>query len=246
MSDSHDEELFVVKKWHLYVAVTAVISFIAGMTVRSLLLGPLPYAVISSGASMASPSTAPSTSLGAVSPAPTPSGVEVSADDDPAVGPIDAPVLIVEFTDYQCSYCASFARETLRQILDNYGDQVRFVVRDFPILSMHPQAQKAAQAAQCANDQGRFWEYHDLLFQNQQALDASSLEDYAQQLDLEVAAFTTCLDSDRYLAEVQHDLTDGQSYGVNGTPTFFINGRLLRGAQPFSAFQEMIDEELQP
>jgi protein-disulfide isomerase len=245
MPNRDDDELFVVKKWHLYVAVTAVLSFIAGMTVRSLLLGPMPYAVISGGATTAPLSSSPTTSLGAVQPSPTPSGVEISADDDPGVGPVDAPVLIVEFTDYQCSYCASFARETLHQILSAYGNRVRFVVRDFPLLSMHPQAQEAAEATQCANDQGGFWEYHDLLFQNQQALDVGSLEDYARQLDLDVAAFASCLDSDRYLAEVQHDLTDGQSYGVKGTPTFFINGRILRGAQPFSAFQAVIDEELQ-
>jgi protein-disulfide isomerase len=243
MSDRRDDELFVVKKWHLYVVMTAVLSFMAGMTVRSLLLGPMPYAVISSGAA-GTPAATPAASLGPAQPSPTPGVVEVSPDDDPAIGPADAPVLIVEFSDFQCSFCGRFARETLGQILDSYGDRVRFVFRSFPLLSIHPQAQKAAEAAQCANDQGKFWEYHDLLFQNQQALDEESLKGYARQLDLDMAAFTDCLDTERHFTEVQHDLTDGQSYGVTGTPTFFINGRLLRGAQPFSAFQAVIDEEL--
>jgi len=177
-------------------------------------------------------------------PSPTAGIVQVSADDDPAIGPPDAPVLIVEFSDFQCSYCARFATETLGQILDAYGDQVRLVFRDFPLTSMHTHAQKAAEASQCAYEQGEYWEYHDLLFQNQQALDVDSLKGYAQQLGLDTDAFNECLDSGQYSSEVQNDLTQGQSYGVTGTPTFFINGHLLRGAKPFSDFQAMIEEEL--
>ena len=257
MPKRNDNELFVVKKWHIYLVIAVVLSFIAGMTVRSLLLGPMPYYVVASvppGTASPTPASAcpgttatPSPILVSPTPAqpsPTAGIVQVSADDDPAIGLQDAPVLIVEFSDFQCSYCARFATETLGQILDAYGDQVRLVFRDFPLTSIHTHAQKAAEASQCAYEQGEYWEYHDLLFQNQQALDVDSLKAYAQQLGLDTGAFNECLDSGKYTSEVQNDLTQGQSYGVTGTPTFFINGRLLRGAKPFSDFQAMIEEEL--
>jgi len=256
MPKRSDDELFVVKKWHIYLVIATVLSFIAGMTVRSLLLGPMPYYVVASvppGTVSPTPASAcpgttatpsPILSPTVAQPSPTAGIVQVSADDDPAIGPPDAPVLIVEFSDFQCSYCARFATETLGQILDAYGDQVRLVFRDFPLTSMHTHAQKAAEASQCAYEQGEYWEYHDLLFQNQQALDVDSLKGYAQQLGLDTDAFNECLDSGQYSSEVQNDLTQGQSYGVTGTPTFFINGHLLRGAKPFSDFQAMIEEEL--
>jgi len=256
MPKPNREELFVVKKWHIYLVIATVLSFIAGMTVRSLLLGPMPYYVVASaspGTAALTPTSPPAGTTATATPILSPTGaqpsptagiVQVSADDDPAIGPQDARVLIVEFSDFQCSYCARFATETLGQILDTYGDQVRFVYRDFPLTSIHPHAQKAAEATQCAYEQGKYWEYSDLLFQNQQALDVDSLKGYAQQLGLDTDAFNECLDSGQYASEIQKDLTEGQSYGVTATPSFFINGRLLRGAKPFSAFQAMIEEEL--
>jgi protein-disulfide isomerase len=244
MSNRNDDELFVVKKWHLYVLIAAVLSFIAGMTVRSLLLGPMPYYLVADAPQGTTAPPTPALSPEAAEPSPTAVSVQVSADDDPGIGPESAPVLIVEFSDFQCGYCARFANETLDQILDTYGNRIRLVFRDFPLISIHPNAQKAAEATQCAHEQDKYWEYHDLLFQNQQALDVDNLKEYAQRLGLDTAAFNECLDSGRYATEVQSDLADGQSYGVRGTPTFFINGRVLRGAQPFSAFQTMIEEAL--
>lgn len=256
MPKRNDDELFVVKKWHIYLVIATVLSFIAGMAVRSLWLGPMPYYVVASASPGTAALTPTSPRLGTtptsspiLSPtvaqsSPTAGIVEVSADDDPAIGPQDAPVLIVEFSDFQCSFCARFATETLGQILDTYGDQVRLVFRDFPLTSIHSQAQKAAEASQCAYEQGKYWEYHDSLFQNQQALDVDSLKGYAQELGLDTGAFNECLDFGKYTSEVQNDLAQGQSYGVTGTPTFFINGRLLRGAKPLSAFEAMIEEEL--
>jgi len=249
MPSPQDSDLFTVKKWHVYVLVASVLSFMAGMSVRTLLLPPTPYYLTiapptaTANRLAAAPTAGPIESPVPPGPSPTPAIVEVSSED-PALGPEEAPILIVAFSDFQCSYSARFAQQTLGQILDAYTDQVRFVFRDFPLASIHPQAQKAAEAAQCAHDQGKFWEYHDLLFQNQQALDVDSLKDYARQSGLDMGTFADCLDTDRHFAEVQHDLTDGQSYGVGGTPSFFINGRLLVGAQPFSAFQAIIEEEL--
>jgi protein-disulfide isomerase len=166
---------------------------------------------------------------------------QVSPDDDPSWGPVDAAVTIIEFGDYQCPYCKRFHDETLPLIQATYAGQIRFVYRDLPLRSIHPNAQKAAEASECADDQGRFWDYHDLLWANQQALDVASLKAYAGELSLETATFDACLDSGNNAQEVQKDYDDGISYGVPGVPTFFINDVVVRGAQPFSSFQAVID-----
>jgi protein-disulfide isomerase len=175
-----------------------------------------------------------------------PTVVQVSVPDDaPRWGPEDAPVTIVEFSDFQCPYCARFVSQTYPQIKQNYEGKIRFVFLNFPLpATMHPNAQKAAEASECADDQGKFWEYHDLLFANQSALDAASLKSYAAQLGLDTATFNQCLDGGEKTAEVQKDSQDARSYGVGGTPAFFINGRLVSGAQPFSVFQQAIDAAL--
>ncbi len=159
-------------------------------------------------------------------------------------GPEDAAVTIVEFSDFQCPYCARFQEETLPQILSEYGDQVRFVYRDFPLTSLHANALKAAEASECADDQGKYWEYHDLLFQNQTALDDESLKGYAASLELDAATFDDCLASGKYTQEVAKDLQDGTEAGVQGTPSFFVNGMPIRGAQPYQAFQAAIEAAL--
>lgn len=168
--------------------------------------------------------------------------VSVSADDDPAKGPADAKVTIIEFSDYQCPYC-SRGEATMKQIEEAYGSDVRIVFRDFP-LSFHENAQKSAEAAQCANEQGKYWEYHDKLFANQNALDTASLKSYAVELGLDTQKFNSCVDTSKYAEEVKKDINDGKAAGVQGTPAFFINGRLVSGAQPFANFKKIIDEEL--
>jgi protein-disulfide isomerase len=164
------------------------------------------------------------------------------ADDEPARGPTDAPIVLVEYSDYECPYCAR-AQASVQQVLQTYGDKVRLVYRDFP-LSNHANAHLAAQAGLCANEQNRFWDYHDMLYANADALTPADLRRYATDLDLDPASFAECLDSGRFAGAVDADLESGQQYGVSGTPAFFINGRLLSGAQPFAAFQKIIDEEL--
>lgn len=173
---------------------------------------------------------------------------KVSVDDDPSKGQADAPVTIIEFSDYQCSFCARFVTQTLSQLEKNYIDtgKVKFVFRDFP-LSFHQHAQKAAEAAECADEQGKYWEYHDLLFEKQSEWsDAGSgkFKDYASQLGLDTQAFNQCLDSGEMAEEVQKDFQDGQSYGVQGTPAFFVDGELISGAQPFETFKAKIDAAL--
>ncbi len=171
-----------------------------------------------------------------------PPRIEVSVDDDPVLGKDSAPITIVAFSDYECPYC-SRAEETVKKVLSSYEGQVRVVFRDYP-LDFHKNAAKAAEAAGCAHEQGKFSAMHDKLFQNQRALGKEQLVGYAEQIGLEMGEFNECLDSGRRASEVQADFEDGSAVGVNGTPAFFINGRLLSGAQPFEAFAAVIDEEL--
>jgi len=150
----------------------------------------------------------------------------ISVDDDPARGGVNAPVTIVEFTDFQCPACAAM-HPVLEEVLKSYGDKVRFVVRDFP-LNQHEWARKAAEAANAANAQGKFFEYIAILFQHQKALDVPSLKKYASDLGLDRAKFDAALDRGTYAAEVKHDIEDGEMYGVGSTPTIFINGVQLQ------------------
>jgi protein-disulfide isomerase len=154
--------------------------------------------------------------------APPPLVQLISTDDDPSRGPANAPVTIVEFTDFQCPACAAM-QPVLDEVLKTYGDKVRFVVRDFPLV-MHANARKAAEAANAANAQGKFFEYTALLFKRQKALDVPSLKKYASELGLDRARFDDALDSGAFAAEVRHDVRDGEIYGIESTPTIFING----------------------
>jgi len=160
----------------------------------------------------------------------------------PSKGPANAPVTIVEFSDFQCPFC-SRANASIAQVLDVYKDQVRVVFRDFP-LSFHDKAQKAAEAGQCAADQGKFWEMHDQMFGNQQALDVDALKGYAKTVGLDEAKFAECLDGGKMAETVKKNLADGEEAGVSGTPAFFINGKMISGALPFEDFKKAIDAEL--
>ena len=165
-------------------------------------------------------------------------------EGNPSYGDVEnAPVLIVEFSEFQCPYC-SRVLPTIDQVKEEYGDKVAIVCRDFP-LPMHKDAPKAAEAAHCAQEQDKFWEMHDLMFANQRALGVDKLKGYATELGLDEAAFATCLDSGKYADAVEADKEAGARVGVSGTPAFFINGQFLNGARPFESFKEVIDAELQ-
>ena len=168
--------------------------------------------------------------------------VEIAAVDGATMGPKTAPVTIVEFSDFQCPYCAR-AQPILKDLMQRYDGKVRLVFRDFP-LDMHAQAQKAAEAARCAGDQGKFWEMHDRLFTDQRALQVADLKRSASELGLDTAKFNTCVDSGRYAAALKADMDAGARLGVNATPTFFVNGRMITGAGSPQAFTEVIDQEL--
>jgi protein-disulfide isomerase len=171
-----------------------------------------------------------------------PPRVKVADAGRPARGPAGAPVQIIEFSDFECPFCLR-AFPTVRQVLNTYGDKVRLVYRHFP-LQNHPNARPAAEASACAAEQGRFWEYHDRLFGGPGRLSGADLKKHAADLGLDAAQFNACVDSRKYQKDVQTDLEEGEAAGVSGTPAFFINGRPLSGAQPFEAFERIIDEEL--
>ena len=182
----------------------------------------------------------------------------VSLGDDPVKGNQNAQVTIVEFSDFQCPFCARFFSQTLPQIQQDYIDsgKVRLVYKDFPLDNIHQNAKAASVAARCANEQGKFWEYHNKLFESQTqwaslgaAKATNTFKQYATELKLNSGNFDSCLDSAKYLDEVNKDYQDGTNYGVSGTPAFFIGNDkdgyvMLIGAKPYLEFQQRIDDEL--
>ena len=172
-----------------------------------------------------------------------PPRLAVSAGKSPSKGGANAQVEVIEFADFQCPFCLA-ASPTVKRVLETYGDRIRFVYRNYP-LPNHPQAQPAAEAAQCANEQGKFWPYHDRLFAEAGKLMDADLKKAAVDLGLDAARFNSCVDEHRYKDVVEANQQAGNDAGVNGTPAFFVNGRLLSGAQPFEAFKRVIDEELE-
>jgi protein-disulfide isomerase len=164
------------------------------------------------------------------------------ADVDPSRGFASAPIQLVEFSDFECPYCKQL-EPVLTRLRDKYGDRLRLVWKDFP-LPIHSQARGAAEAARCAGDQGRFWEYHDLLFANHQSLAPDDLKRHAATMKLDLGQFAACLERGRHRAEVTADLEEGTRQGIQATPTVFINGRAVIGAQPFDVYEKLIQEEL--
>ena len=162
----------------------------------------------------------------------------------PTLGKSDAPITLVEFSDFQGPYCQASA-PTLKQVAKKFGDKVQIVYRQYPIPSLHPYAFKAAEASLCANDQGKFWELHDAMFQDQSKLAVSDLKATARRLGLDGKKFDACLDAGRYVEQVQNDQREGERIGVTGTPAMFINGRFVEGGSvPFSTLESLIQKEL--
>ncbi|MGH7905653.1 MAG: thioredoxin domain-containing protein [Candidatus Binataceae bacterium] len=171
-----------------------------------------------------------------------PPRLNVATGNAPSLGPKNAPITIVEFADFECPFCKR-SEETLKELRQEYGGKVRLVYLDYP-LSIHPYAFQAAEAGQCAEEQGKFWQYHNALYADQSKLTTKDLKAAAAKLKLNAKQFDKCLDSGKYAAAVHQDMKEGSALGVNGTPGFFINGRPLSGAQPVEAFENVINEEL--
>ncbi|MEQ1948563.1 MAG: thioredoxin domain-containing protein [Bryobacteraceae bacterium] len=171
-----------------------------------------------------------------------PPKIEVSYDASRIRGKGDA-VTIIEFGDFQCPYCQR-VQGTLTNLLKQYDGKVRLTFRDFPLRGIHPQAQISAEAARCAGEQGKFWEFHDLLYQNQNNLNIATFVKLASNLQMNTGQFADCLDSGKYQAQIDEDVRAAEAIGIDGTPAFFINGVQLSGAQPASAFEKVIEQEL--
>lgn len=169
---------------------------------------------------------------------------EVAESGNPAIGPEDAPVKIIEFSDYQCPFCKRWYDDVKARLLADYEGQIRFVYRDLPLSNIHPQAQSAAEAANCAGEQKAYWQYHDALFGAKYGLGEAAYSKYAADLALNVNDFDICMLEHRYQKEVNDDASVGVGLGLTGTPTFFVNGLKLVGAQPYEVFKQIIDNEL--
>ncbi len=173
----------------------------------------------------------------------TPPRIEVQiAEGTPERGTQDAPVVIVEYTDFQCPFC-NRVQPTLDAVLERYEGKVRHVFKNLP-LPNHSQAQLAGEAALCAQDQGKFWEFHNWLFKNQRTMNRESMVTAAGELEMDTEAFTACVDGGTYRSRVRQDMAEARGFGITGTPGFLINGRVIKGAQPVEQFEEIIDDEL--
>jgi protein-disulfide isomerase len=180
-------------------------------------------------------------------------GVFIGVDNDPVLGNPDAKVLIIEFGDYQCPSCRMFWHDVEPRLKKDYIDtgKAKLVFRDFPIVQIHPEALLASMAVECAGEQNKYWEYHDKVFREQYnkgddlvRFKAADLKKWAKDTRLDQAKFDQCLDSEKYKGEILKDKADGDAVSVQGTPTFFINGRVIGGAQPYPAFKTLIDDLL--
>jgi len=158
-------------------------------------------------------------------------------------GPGNAAVNIVEFADFECPYCGALF-STLKKIESDYKDKLNVVYYQFPLVSIHPHAQKAAEASLCANEQGKFWQIHDEMFNDQQNLSVDELKKKAAKLGMDSEKFNACLDADKYFADIRKDVVEGSKNGISGTPAMFINGRLLVGNQSYGDIQKIIEDEL--
>lgn len=228
-TDNGDAIRFAIKRHYLYLALGIVVGFGAGYATAMALAAREP----AQPRAAAAPPAFEDLTV-----------VQVSTAGRPHKGPPTAPVTLVEFTDYQCPFCAQYFRQTYRPLLAAYEGQVRYVVRNFPLRSIHPLAQKAAEAAECAYLQDRFWEYHDLLFEHTPRLEVASLASYASQIGLDTDRFEECLESGETAQLVEQDFTDGLAYGVRSTPTFFVNGRAVVGALTLDQFKVYLDAAL--
>jgi protein-disulfide isomerase len=243
--ESTPEITITLRRGHL-ITILMPLTFALGIGLGYLVWGRAPVEAAIPVAAESS-STNASSPTGQATANPTQQQVvryNVPTDDDPSLGPTDATITIIEFSDYECPYCQRWHAEVFTKLMETYPDQVRLVYRDFPLSSIHPNAFPAAEAANCANEQDGFWDFHDRLFSMELGLSDQAYEQYARQLGLDQEAFVECLDNGRYKEEVQSDFDYAAELGVRSTPTFFINGIAVVGAQPFEVFQQVIDKEM--
>lgn len=236
------EDTITIKTSHFY-AILVAFAFLIGLLVGFVAWGRAP-APTQTVVNYQPAAQAPVAQVPVATQPPQFTRYDIPADGFPSIGPENAPIVIVEFSDFQCPFCKRFFDETLESLLAAYPDKIRFVYRHLPLTSIHPNAFPAAEAAMCANDQNSFWQYHDKIFLNQDQLGRELYLQIASELGLDNVAFEDCLTSEKHKDAVQKDFDFALGLGVQSTPTFFINGLALVGAQPLSAFTQLIDKEL--
>ncbi len=235
VGEAKEENTLTFKRSHIYAALLP-LAFVVGLAVGYIFWGR---------ATPDAPAAAPAPAAAEAAPAQGEvQRYDISEDDDPVWGSDEASITIIEFSDYECPYCRRWHVEVWPQIKETYPDQVRLVFRDFPLSTIHANATPAAAAANCAGEQNNYWEFSELLFGMELGLDKKAYEQYASILELELEAFTECLESGDQNDEVMADYEYAANLGVRSTPTFFINGIALVGAQPFEFFQNLIEQEL--
>ena len=235
--DTNPEDTITFKRTHFY-SILVVVAFVVGILTGYFVWGRNPGPV---RAAANNPSAA---QIPAATQAPRYVRYDVATDGFPSMGPADAPIVIVEFSDFQCPFCQRFYAQTFKQLMAAYPGKIRFVYRHLPLTSIHPEAFPAAEASMCANEQNAFWPFHDKIFENQDKLGSDLYLQIASGLNLDTNAFEECVNTNKYKDLVQMDSDFALSLGVQSTPTFFINGLALVGAQPLTAFTQVIDKEL--
>lgn len=231
------EDTITFKRTHFY-SVLVVFAFVIGILTGYFVWGRNPA---SARAVANNPSAA---QIPSATQAPRYVRYDVATDGFPSMGPAAAPIVIVEFSDFQCPFCQRFYDQTFKQLMAAYPGKIRFVYRHLPLTSIHSEAFPAAEASMCANEQNAFWAFHDKIFENQDKLGRDLYLQIASDLNLNTSAFEDCVNTNKYKDQVQADSDFALGLGVQSTPTFFINGLALVGAQPLTAFTQIIDKEL--
>jgi protein-disulfide isomerase len=234
--DQESEATFTFKRSHFYSVLT-VLAFAIGVLVG--------YAVWGYAPARAGQTAQTSGEIAEVPVTAQPQFVryDIPSEGYPSIGPNDAPITIVEFSDYQCPYCQRWHEQVYEPLLAAYPGKIRFVYRHFPLSTIHPEAFDAAQAAMCAGEQGSYWTYHEMLFSGR-SLGSSIYTQYAHDLSLNIERFNDCMAAGSYRAKIEADTDFAVNLGVRSTPTFFVNGLAIVGAQPLDVFKQVIDKEL--
>lgn len=239
--NNQPEDTLTFKRSHFYSVLT-VLAFAVGVLVGYVVWG---FGSPESAAQTARTADQPSGPIAEAPVTDSPQFVryDVPSDGYPAIGPDDAPITIVEFSDYQCPYCQRWHAQVYEPLLAAYPGKIKFVYRHFPLTSIHPDAFDAAQAAMCAGEQDAYWQYHEMLFSSS-SLGSAIYTQYAQDLSLNLDDFNTCLAEEKYSDKIEADTDFAVELGIRSTPTFFINGLAIVGAQPLDVFKQVIDKEL--
>ena len=235
--EKESDNTVVFKRSHFY-AIMVVFSFAVGILVGYVAWGRTPAAQPVAAAQV------PAAQAAQPDANPAFTRYDIPTEGFPSLGPEDAEIVIVEFSDYQCPFCKRWHDEVYQKLLAAYPGQIRLVFRNLPLTSIHPDAMSASVASLCAEEQGSFWQFHDKLFSDEYGLGRNAYMQYATDLELDTTAFETCLDSGKFDDFIEADMDFSLNLGVRSTPTFFVNGLAVVGAQPLSVFQQVIDQEL--